>query len=515
MTDTRFGTRNKFGTSTKFGASSGIDSSLVWGVEVDWDGDGIFTGASEAGYMCGLRVERGRRAMLKRMGDGIEVVATGKVVITLWNEDGRYDGWNASSPLYPNVTYGKDVRITIRDFATGAVEPVFYGVISDIVPTGYDEHPKVSIYTEDGWVFLRNYTASVTLRENVSPDAAIGLVLDDVGWPVRWGRNLESASSDNIRYFWADGNKLAGSAIEDISDSFFCYFYINASGQARFVNRINAGASVADFTQSLIYKTISNPQPWVNQRNVMKIKTHPRNVTGTVTLYQYIGAAIEIAAGASMTPIIANYTYNGASVPAYSVINPEETTDYTMNTNADGSGTDETANCPVTLSNFGAAGKIEAVNNSGGKVYVTSLNIRGVAVYETNVSDVTYPSNPSTVVQPKLFLMDLLWQQDVNQARDFINVLGPFFAGLHPFPAIEVESNFGYQFGIDLFDLVTLSSDRLGIGGVSFRVGGIEHETMDDNCQRVKTTFYLEPYIGGGTYMTWPGTWGTDTIFGW
>lgn len=514
MADRRFGAPRKFGTSTKFGASS-VDSFLAWGVEVDWDGDGLFDNTNEARYMCGARIERGRRNYLRRMGDGIETISTGKAVITLWNDDGRYDGWNASSALYPNVTYGKDMRITVRNFETGAVEPVFYGVISDIVPTGYDERPKVNIHVEDGWVVLRNYEASVTLRENASPDTAIGLLLDDIGWPARWGRDLEVASADNIRYFWADGNKLAGSVCEDIANSFFSYFFVDAEGQARYTSRTSVTASVADFDQGQISKNISNPQPWVNQRNVMKIKVHPRDVTGTEVLYLYIGTPLEIAAGTSMTPIIANYTYNNMGVPAQSIVAPVATTDYTMNTAADGSGTNKTADCVVTVTNFGAAGKIEITNNSASTVFVTLLQIRGVAVYERNVSDVTYPSDPTTVTQPKSFVMDLLWQQDVNQAVDFVNVMGPFFGGLHPFPAIEIESRPELQFGIDLFDLVTLTSERLGIAGVSFRVGGIEHEMLDENCQRVKTTLFLEPYVGGGDYMTWPGVWGTDTVFGW
>jgi hypothetical protein len=512
MIDRRFG-RNKFGTSSKFGAST-MDSFLAWGVEVDWDGNGLFDGQNEAQYMCGARIERGRRNYLRRMGDGIETVSTGKAVITLWNDDGRYDGWNAASPLYPNVTYGKDMRIIVRNFETGAIESVFFGVISDIVPTGYDERPKVNIHVEDGWVVLRNYEANVTLRENMAPEVAIGLILDDIGWPTRWGRNLET-SGDNIRYFWADGNKLAGSAAEDIANSFFGYFFVDAAGQARYVARTSATASVADFDQSQLSKNISNPQPWVNQRNVMKIKVHPRDATGTEVLYKYIGTPLEIAAGASMTPIIANYTYNNTSAPAQSIVVPVASTDYAMWTNADGSGTDKTTECVVTVTNFGAAGKVEITNNSASTVFVTLLQIRGVAVYERNVSDVTYPSDTSSVVQPKSFVMDLLWQQDVNQAVDFTNVMGPFFAGLHPFPAIEIESRPELQFGIDLFDLVTLTSERLGVNGVSFRVGGIEHEMLDENCQRVKTTFYLEPYVSGGSYMTWPGIWGTDTIFGW
>ena len=512
--DRRFGYRNKFGTTNQFGAST-LDASLAWALEVDWDGDGLYSGASESLYMCGLSIQRGRRSMLQRTGAGFEVVSPGSATFTLWNDDGRYDGWNAGSPLYPNVTYGKDLRIRVRDLVTGTIQPAFAGVISDIVPFMDGDRQKVNISVDDGLVYLRNYPARVRLQTNISPDTAIGLVLDDAGWPVRWGRNLDDASVDNIRYFWADGDKLAGSEIQDIANAFFGYFFVSAEGQARFVTRTTVGVSEADFDQSNLYKDLHNPQPWVNQRNVMKIKVFPYDVSDTAVLYEYFGDAISIPSGESTSPIFAHYTYNNEPVAALSLEALVETTDYLLNSAADGSGTDVTSLCSVTISDLGTAAKIIVTNGSGATAYITKLNVRGIAVYKKNSIDVSYPADPSAVVQPKLFLMDLPWQQDVNQAVDFCTVIGPFLEGLHPFPTIQLEGNFDLQFGVDLFSIVTLTSSKKGIDGVSFRIGGIEHESLDEGCQRIRTTFYLEPYVGGGTYMEWPGIWGETTIFGW
>lgn len=513
MTDRRFGVGRKFGTSTKFGAST-VESKIAWGIEVDWDGDGIFDGSNESSNLCGINVSRGRTSMLKDAGDGFEQIANGRAVLTLWNSDGRYDAWNADSALYPNVGEERDVRITVRDFATGAIEPVFYGTISDVVPTGYDERPKVVIYVDDGWVFLRGYAASVGIQASVSPDTAIGLVLDDIGWPTRWGRNLDAAPSDTIPYWWASGDKKGGAVCEDLANSFFGNFFVDASGQARYVTRSTVASSVADFDQSQVRKDIGNPRPRKNKRTVMRIKVHPREASGTVTLYTYFGEAPSIVNGESLPPLWANYTYNGVTVPAGSIIEPVPTTDYTMNTSSDGSGTDKTADCTVTVTNFGDRGKIVVTNNSGVTVYVTKLNLRGVAIYEQNAADIFYPRDPSTVTQAAEFVLDLLWQQNPNTAQDFCDVYGPFFATSNHFPVIEIESRFALQFGKELFDIATFTSSRLGIDGQSFRIGGIEHASEGDNCQKVITRFYLEPYISGDTYMTWPGVWDDTTVFG-
>lgn len=512
MSDLRFGTINKFGTSTTFGASTAFDAFLIWGVEVDWDGDGVFTGENEQAYLCGLRIERGRRNMLQTSGNGFELIQTGKAVITFWNDDGRYDGWNASSPLYPNVTYGKDVKITVRDAVTGTIEPVFYGVISDIVPTGYGADAKVNVHVEDGWATLRNFNGSVALQSTVSIDSAIGLVLDSAGWPARWGSSLD-ASSDSLNFFWTNGDKNAGSECADLADSVFGNFFINASGQARFLDRATAGTSQGDFDQSELSKEIGNPQPWINYRNVMQLKVHPVEASPTALLYEYFGDVPSVSAGGSLT-IWANYTYNGQNVPAQSIISPISGVDYTANSASDGSGTDLTSSVSVTATRMGTRAMLVIANGSGSTAYITLLRLRGVAVYEKAAVDVFYPTNPGTVTNPRSMVMDMPWQQNPNIAADITAIYGPFLAGLHPFPTISLENNFSKQFGIELFDLVTFTSYKLGVTGVAFRVGGIEHETLDDGCQWVKTTFYLEPYVSSGSFGSWPLEFGTST-FGW
>ena len=134
--DTRYGTGQTYGTAEATYGFHAITSILAWGVEVDWDGDGVFDGSNEAPYMTSISVSRGRKRQLKSTGYGFESISVGKLTMEFVNNDGRYDGWNTSSPLYPNVTYGRDVRVKVLDWATGNIEPVFYGVISDIVRPG-------------------------------------------------------------------------------------------------------------------------------------------------------------------------------------------------------------------------------------------------------------------------------------------------------------------------------------------------------------------------------------------
>jgi hypothetical protein len=86
---------------------------------------------------------------------------------------------------------------------------------------------------------------------------------------------------------------------------------------------------------------------------------------------------------------------------------------------------------------------------------------------------------------------------------------------LNPFPIVQIEARPEAQFKPDLFDIVSVSIPKLGILGNSFRVGGIEHHSVGDKCNAVKTTLYLESYVSFENLWTFPITnFGTDTVFG-
>lgn len=513
--DNRFGTF-KFGTSHKFGASSFDLPALAWDVSIDWDGDGLFE-ENESNRMVAINIKRGRTRVMKVSGGGLESVSTGTATITLVNNDRRFDGWNENSPLYPNVTYGKEVRIRVRPLDDSIVYPLFYGVITNIVTTGTSEK-RVNIYVSDGFDFLRNSTARVAMQNDVTPSEAIELVLDSSGWKNKWGRNID-ASIETINYFWSSGNKKALSILEDLANSFLGYFFIDARGMARFVARGSVGDLVSEFSQDELLKDISNPQPFEVKRDLTRLKVHPRTQAATGVLWQLLGTAPSLQTGLdnSLT-LFANYSYANVVVPAVNVINPVATTDFLVNSQADGLGTDLTGSCTVTMTDFGDTAKLVITNNSGSLGYITKLQLRGDAIYEPNVSDVTYPANVDNTDPARELVIDLVWQQEINVAIDIANVLGPFYVALHQFPSIKLENRFNKQFEVELFDIVSVDLPELGLIGESYRVGGIEHKSLHgENCQSIETRLWLEPYVAAGNYMQWDtnAVWNTSTIFGW
>jgi hypothetical protein len=512
MTDRRYRV-NKYGDGKLYGASDSTDV-YAWDVSIDWDGDGVLE-TNDADRLQGVSINRGRTRLLGGLGEGFEPISTGTCQLTLRNDDGRFDGWNADSPLYPNISYGKDIRVRVRDLNSGIIYPLFYGVITDIVPSGYGVGATVSIHASDGFEYLRNSPSRVSTQTAITPQEAMGLILDSVSWPSRWGRDLES-SAETIPYWWASGNKKAISELEDLALSFLGYFFIDALGRARYVTRTNIGASVVDFQQGELLKDIGNPQPYEIRRNITRLKVHPRVEAATGVLWELVGNTPSILGGESLS-IFANYTYLDAPSPAINVITPLATTDYLVNTASDGSGSDLTPSCTVTMTDFGDTAKLVIRNNSGLVGFVTLLKVRGDAIYEQNATDVTYPAELSGIESPRELLFDLIWQQQINTALDLAQVLGPHYAGLHPMPNVKIMDRPSIQFAPELFDICSVSLPKIGLTGQSFRVAGIEHATQGENCQSVLSRVYLEPYITADDYMQWDtaSVWDVSTIFGW
>ncbi len=327
MTNARYGNAH-YGEPLTYGAGSPT-GLLLWSILIDWDNDGIFGSGNEASRMTSFKSMRGRRKLLKKAGGGFEIITPAKFSITLKNSDGRYDEMNTSSPIYPYVQNGVDIKILVADQVTGVTYKVIYGIVEDIVPDYSSKTVKITC--ADTTSYLTKNTARVAVSAAVSPEAAVGSILDYMNWPARWGRSLD-VSSDLISYYWANGNKQALTEIQDISQSFFGYFYSDNEGRARLMKRTATSSSVADFTQEHLLKELGNAALYDNYRNVTRMKIHPRVLSGLTTVYQLLGNSPVIRNGSSNSETIwGNYSYNNIPSPASGVIDPVATTDYTFN----------------------------------------------------------------------------------------------------------------------------------------------------------------------------------------
>lgn len=492
----------------KYGAS--VNTNLLLALEIDWDNDNVFDGSNEAVRMTRFQTERGRDFYLSADGNGFETNPIGYAICTLDNYDGKYDPWNTLSELYGYLATGKKARLWLRNGIDGTDYHLITGILTDIKP--YGRKDEVDLVIDCGMRWLQDRTPSVQLHEGIYADDAIELILDDISYPSIWGRAIDTAP-DPIGYWWTTGKK-AKSEIEDIANSGMGYFFVAADGTATYYSRHRTDTSVMTITEDEILKTVSLPQPWEFQRNIIKVNAHPLIEQAESNLWT-LRETPYVDDGDSIV-IWLEYTYGGTNISAVDVIDPVATTDYTMNTASDDSGSDLTSGWSVVANKFSKTAKLTLTNNSGSGGYVTLATIRGKAVTSPDVTTVIEEGTGADDY-PREMELDLPWQQDYNTAVDFAGFLKGFLGSPNAFPTIIIENRPEIQFGLELYDRVTLQLDSLGIDQ-DFRVGKIKHKSKSDTCQLVSTEISFFPAYDTGGSLYWilgQSLLGSETYMGW
>ena len=476
-----------------------MTNSLTWLVDIDWTNSGSWSGTNEATRMNDISIFRGRRNWLKSDGTGFEPQQTGSLSITLDNTDRQYDVGYSSSPLYPNVTPGKFIRVRVTDNNTSTTYPVFYGAISAITSTGHSNHPKVVITADDGWRFLRG--AKVIFNNTGGLNDPLWSVLNIVqynsSYPSRMGINPSLATSETVSYFPYGKYENAGNAYEDLDASFGYITFIENTGRINFILKGASTSSTKTYNQSIISKDVDNTQVWNNYRTQMNMNYYPYSLTATIPLYTQASTPPVITPGNANT-MFTYYSYNGLT-PATNVVTPVATTDWVMNTAPDGSGIDKTSLCSVySFGSNGVGAWVTWNNGSGVNVYLIKYVIRGKAVLtagNTTPLMVTYPASAPALLRQANFTGN--FQQDGIYAQNYVNTFGAVLATYNQTPAIPLENQPDYQFGVDLQSCIMLNMAYFGISSVKFRIGGIEHRAAQNtgNCQSMKTILYLEPLV--------------------
>jgi len=487
----------KYGTDTT--------TNLLWALEVDWDGDGLFTGASEARRMIDIDVSRGRNYYVNSNGIGFERVDVGQAIITLDNYDRRYDPFYTGSALYPYVLPGRRVKLWVKTGTAGTAYPVIYGRISDMKPISGINQVKMTVV--DDTQILKDEVVSMIIQEDQQVDDLINLVLDEVGWPSA-DRSIEGIT-DTIPYWWADGVS-AWDALNELAECVLGQFFISADGKATFYSRSHSSVASVSITEEDIHSQIDIPQPYENIRNSIRINIRPRAEANT-QLWELQNKTP--VSSSDSVEIWAEFSYNNVDVPAISVTTPVATSDYTMNTAADGSGSDLTSDFDVDIYNFAKRSKLTITNNSASDGYITMFKLNGTAAYVPNIFSVESQDAASIAIYKKRsFLLESDWYQDTNLANAFVDYLSDSLPLVREFPKIQMEFQPELQFPIDLFTRVSVSIPYRGINN-AYAVGSIEHKSLSDNLSSILTTVRLEPIPPATVQWTFPVKIGEESYF--
>lgn len=126
---------------------------------------------------------------------------SGEAAFELCNADKRYTPENAGSLIFGDVFPGHQVVIEAELAAVRY--PLFVGTIGDDFEVHTDRTRSVTLNATDALGALSREDLSTGLHRGVRTGAAIGLILDYVGWPA--GQRRLDYGATYISWWWEDG----------------------------------------------------------------------------------------------------------------------------------------------------------------------------------------------------------------------------------------------------------------------------------------------------------------------
>ena len=307
------------------------------------------------------------------------------------------------SPDHANCLAGWGLGIRVRFVYTiaGTSYYKFVGTIDSIDPmSGLYQERKVLVTAVDWMDDAALYRPNVGTQDNKRIDEVVTSLVDampkqpvsrdfDTG-SATWTYSLDTdrseadpvltvfqrlAQSEGVGRIYIKGDTTAGGVLRVESRT------------ARF-----SPSSVATFDDTMI--SLSAPHQRGLLVNRVKATTHPRTVDAAATtqLFKLNQVSPSIHSVPALNTITIEGVYKDVNNPARRVggkdmVAPAATTDYTMNTQADGLGTNLTASFDVTAS-YGANKVIYTVtNNSTSLGYITKLRARGRTLSDDDPPD--------------------------------------------------------------------------------------------------------------------------------
>jgi|TARA_Y100000310_G_scaffold269483_1_gene282685 hypothetical protein len=416
-------------------------------VEVDWIGDGAFTGTSDdvTANVNTAQWKRGRDYASQLVGRSRSAVAA----IRLNDVDGTYMSFNVSSDISGSTVPGREVRIT----QDGTV--IWHGYLKTLIPApAVRGVNQVTLQAQGAIGHIGHRKINVPMLENVTTTTALGTVLAQAGFPAA-DYSTGVALSTLLRY-WA-GNEPVTEAIRQIEATEGGFVYETKAKGIHFEGRQDRQTSPfttsqATFTDSatgtLTYTRIQQADPSRFIYNDLEVAVAGyRSGTGTI-LWEHPEAGTtdspSLGAGETFT-IWANHptpTSLPETIGVLEWITPTAGVHYVANSSTGGTGTNLTNALTLAVDKFGDRMKMTFENTGTARAFFTTLEASGSALLqrdpvivstEDTTSQVTYGErsyrNPSRFIS------------NASEANDWANYYVSFYKDAVPIISIAYNSH--------------------------------------------------------------------------
>jgi hypothetical protein len=351
-------------------------------------------------------------------GPNDRTAGTGQGTVTL-NNSARNSAGLAGyySPGHANCRAGFDAGIKLRwrvpetddgGFSSSGFEPTafavgtsartfFIGKIDSIEPSpgSYrDRHTAVRVVD---WIdTAASLTTNVALQLSKRTDQIAQAILDGMAEQPESTvfatcNSTFAYALDNVR----DEKTRVLAALASLMHSEGGFGYVRGSGALVVEARLGRAAAESQFTLDDDMHGLSVEYSRGVLYNKVQVTTHPRRIDAAATTVLWslnvenVSSAVQPGETVTFMGPYGDPLNNNDRCGGTDMVTPVATTDYTMNSQADGLGTDLTASFSVTPSGvvttgIGANGVSWSVTNNAAVVgYITKLQIRGKGIYDT------------------------------------------------------------------------------------------------------------------------------------
>lgn len=451
-------------------------ASATYVFEVMWDGAAF---VDETANVWSLESHRGKDYASQLTGKA----SAGRFRAVLKNEAGRFASFNTASPLFGMVLPARKVRL--RTTAPVA-EIVWTGYLDSIAP---DErrakaYPKVTLSASGPLKYIAERKASTQIYAGIVSGTALGHILDDAGWPAP-DRTLDTGLVTMTRW-GADGDK-ALSHIREIEETELGYIGESADGKIVFEDlhhrqlapHITSQATFRDDGGAgLFYQSISQLDPWRDIFNTFEANVQLYTIQALAVLWAIVGEVPQLDAGEARD-FWAQYPTSASPAQAAHVdawTTPVSATDFVANSQADGLGTNLTANVSVVATKFAKSMKIRVTNNGLVEAYLTTLQARGTPAYKNDpIKVVTEDTASQALYGKRTYPLPGKFYPSTAQAKSFTEFAVSRFKG--PLPVLRMkylanssDAHMLAALALDVSDRITVIANKTPLPGTQLGI---------------------------------------------
>lgn len=485
------------------------------------------------------------------------VASTGQFSFTLDNSTNNSAGLvGYYSPGHANCRTGFDLGVIVRLSLTFASVTYykFLGAIDSVTPeAGSRGSRRVSVVALDAIdAFAKFKIWGLEARLNETSSDIVKLLIDDVcntywtlgtsllGETTRLGRTAGVGSPNTAAMVRArsiaNGQDTYAIALDNTDDrssttlselSRICaselgYAYMRGDtvGGGTFVFESRATRAALASSSFVVNETMTSLATGRSRSDIInhvQIGVTSRDVGTTTEVLYSLQSKPSMLTGETIT-LMGPYRdpqESQSKIAGLNPIDPVASTDYTMNTLADGSGTDVTSSHSVTAYAGANSVRFDVTNNSGAGSFITSLKIRGTVIRFTPVvaeaedlsSQNTYGANTLSMAMP--------YQNDVGRASG----AAQFVLATYSSPA--VQTNQVTVFGSDATRMTQVLAREVGdridlteaVSGLSSKAFVIQQVglTVADGGRMTQATWTLAPLDTTSVWLLGTSTLGETT----